>query len=187
MILVVLYIFKLEQVPEQWKKTKNMQFHHIPLESGQAADLCHSPPPTSSLMDHTSVEEQGWERQTSLQQWQWSKDSPPKWQCDCESSLFLLLFCLCWGFGSSLWALLFYFAASHLKDNYGEFSASLRRGIFAALFVCLFAFQWDFAKATRINLLEEKKDESCILMVIWISIKKKQRKRQKNKEDELSQ
>lgn len=37
MLLVVLCIFKLEQVPEQQKKTKNMQFHHVPLESGQAA------------------------------------------------------------------------------------------------------------------------------------------------------
>lgn len=164
MILVVLCIFKLKQVPEQQKKTKTCSsimscwnrdklqtsvthHHQLHLQEGDSI----------SLLDHSGVEAQGWERQTSLQQWQWSEDSPPKWQCDCESSLFLLLFCLCWGFGSSLWALLFYFVASHLKDSCGEFSASLRRGIFAALFVSLFAFQRDFAKATRINLLEEKK------------------------------
>lgn len=38
--------------------------------------------------------------------------------------------------------------------------------VFLQQFVSLFAFLRDFAKATRINLLEEKKDESCILMVI---------------------
>lgn len=156
MILVVLHIFKLEQVPEQQKKTKNMQFHHVPLESGQAADLCHSPPPTSSLVDHSGVEEQGWERQTSLQQWQWSEDSPPKWQCDCESSLFLLLFCLCWGFGSSLWALLFYFAASHLKDNWWIFCLAPQRYFCST--VCLFVcFSARFCKSYQDKFTGRKK------------------------------